>query len=209
VNTADGYIRVSRVAGRSGESFISPGEQRAAIEDWARRSHVEILEWHEDLDQSGGTLDRPGFKAGLERCRAGFTGGIVAAKLDRLTRSVVGLGTLLADASEHGFNVVAIDLGLDLHSPNGELVANLFGSVAQWERRRRTADWDAARRNAIARGVGNGRAPFGYRKGSDQRFVVHDREAAIIRDAFERRAAGEAISAIARSLDWAHSTLRR
>ncbi len=111
MKSADGYIRVSRVAGRSGESFISPGEQRSTIEEWAKRNRVEIVEWHEDLDQSGGTLDRPGFRTALKRCRAGLTGGIVGAKLDRLTRSVVGLGTLLTDAREHGFNVVALDLG--------------------------------------------------------------------------------------------------
>lgn len=209
MQTADGYVRVSRVAGRSGESFISPGEQRGAIEEWARRSGTEIVEWHEDLDYSGGTLDRPAFQAALDRCRNGLTGGIVAAKLDRLTRSVVGLGTLLGDAREHGYNVVALDLGLDLHSSNGELVANVLGSVAQWERKRRTEDWDVTRRNAIGRGIVNGRAPFGYRKGDDGRLVVVEHEAAIVRDAFERRAAGEAFSKIGRRFGWSHSTTRQ
>jgi DNA invertase Pin-like site-specific DNA recombinase len=209
LRTADGYVRVSRVGGRNGESFISPTEQRAAIEEWARRSKVEIVEWHEDLDQSGGTLDRPGFQTALDRCRAGLTGGIVAAKLDRLTRSVVGLGTLLADASDHGFNVVAIDLGLDLQSPNGELVANLFGSVAQWERRRRAEDWDTARRSAVARGIPNGRPPYGYRRGPDRRLVIDEREAAVIRSVFEARAAGESISVISRRLGWSHSSTKQ
>jgi hypothetical protein len=136
-------------------------------------------------------------------------GGIVAAKLDRLTRSVVGLGTLLTDAREHGYNVVALDLGLDLQSSNGELVANVLGSVAQWERKRRAEDWETARRNAIDRGIPNGRAPFGYRKGSDGRFVVVEAEAAIVREAFARRAAGEAFSAIGRSYGWSHSTTRQ
>jgi site-specific DNA recombinase len=209
MRTADGYIRVSRVGGRSGESFISPGEQRSAIEEWAKRTGTEIIEWHEDLDYSGGTLDRPGFQAALDRCRSHLTGGIVAAKLDRLTRSVVGLGTLLRNAREQGYNVVALDLGLDLQSSNGELVANVLGSVAQWERKRRAEDWDTARRNAVGRGIVNGRAPFGYQKGPDGRLVVHPREAAIVRDVFERRATGEATTAIARSLKWSHSTTRQ
>jgi site-specific DNA recombinase len=207
--TVDGYIRVSRVAGRTGESFISPGEQRAAIEEWAKRTGAEIAEWHQDLDQSGGTLNRPGFQAALGRCRAGLTGGIVATKLDRLTRSVVGLGTLLADAKEHGYNVVALDLGLDLRTSAGELVANVLGSVAQWERTRRAEDWDVARRNAIGRGIVNGRAPFGYRKGAGGRLVVDEREAELIREAFRLRAAGLAFSEIARRLDWSHSTTRQ
>jgi hypothetical protein len=32
---ADGYIRVSRAAGREGESFISPDVQRQKIQAWA------------------------------------------------------------------------------------------------------------------------------------------------------------------------------
>jgi hypothetical protein len=72
----DGYIRVSRIAGRSGESFISPDEQRRAIEAYAAAHKLEIVEWHTDLDQSGGTLDRPAFQAALDRCRRGETGGI-------------------------------------------------------------------------------------------------------------------------------------
>jgi site-specific DNA recombinase len=207
--TADGYIRVSRVAGRAGESFISPDEQRSAIEEWARSTRTTILEWHEDLDQSGGTLDRPGFTLALERCRAGLTGGIVAAKLDRLTRSVVGLASLLDDAAGHTFNVVALDLGLDLQTANGKLVANVLGSVAQWERERRRDDWTAARRNAVERGVPNGRPPFGYRKRPDGRFEINEEQAAIVRKVYERRAAGEPFSSIARDLGWSHSTTRQ
>ena len=85
----------------------------------------------------------------------------------------------------------------------------MLGSVAQWERKRRAEDWDTARRNAVGRGIVNGRAPFGYRKGPDGRLALHPREAAIVREAFERRAAGEAATAIARSLGWSHSTLRQ
>ena len=209
MKTADGYIRVSRVGKREGESFISPSEQRKAIEAWASSTGTTILEWHEDLDESGGTLDRPAFRIALERCRKGIAGGIVAAKLDRLTRSVAGLASLLDDAREHDFNLVALDLGLDLHSPNGELVANVLGSVAQWERKRRRDDWAVAQRNAVERGVPNGRAPFGYRKRPDKRLEVVNADAAKVVDAFERRAAGEAYTRIGRRHGWAHSTVRQ
>ena len=209
VKTADGYVRVSRVGSRKGESFISPDEQRAAIEAWARATGTTILEWHTDLDQSGGTLDRPGFGRALARCRSGETGGIVAAKLDRLTRSVVGLASLIDEAAAGGFNLVALDLGLDLHSPNGELVANVLGSVAQWERKRRADDWQVARRNAVERGIPNGRAPFGYRKRPDGRLEVDEKEATIVRAAFRRRAAGEPFASIGRDYGWSHSTARQ
>lgn len=60
---------------------------------------------------------------------------MVVAKLDRLSRSVVDAGRLLEEARKRGFNIVALDLGLDLSMPTGELVANVLAAVAQWERR--------------------------------------------------------------------------
>ena len=42
-------------------------------------------------------------------------------------------GKLLELARRRGFNIIALDFGLDLGTPNGELVANVLTSVAQWE----------------------------------------------------------------------------
>jgi DNA invertase Pin-like site-specific DNA recombinase len=56
---------------------------------------------------------------------------------------------LLEEARKRGFNVAALDLGLDLSTPQGELVANVIASVAQWERRiigERTRDTLAIKR---------------------------------------------------------------
>ena len=205
----DAYIRVSRVAGRSGESFISPDEQRRAIEAYAAAHALTVDEWHTDLDQSGGTLQRPAFQAALSRCRRGETGGIIAAKLDRLTRSTVGLGTLIDEAREGHWNLIAVDFGLDLFSPNGKLVADVLAAVAEWERRRRGDDWEAARRNAIERGIPNGRAPFGYRKRPDGRLEVAEAEAELVRESFRLRASGVPFSEIARRHGWSHSTTRQ
>ncbi len=43
--TMDGYVRVSRRAGREGESFISPEVQRKKIAAWAEMNGVEIAAW--------------------------------------------------------------------------------------------------------------------------------------------------------------------
>src|SRR5262245_45644106 len=210
MQTVDAYLRVSYVGRRdpSAANFYTTKDQRKAIKEWAARSGVKIAAWHEDLDQSGGTLARPALKAALERCRTGKTGGIVAAKLDRLSRSVVGFGTLLEDAKEHGYNVVAVDFGLDFRTANGRLVADVLMAVAQWERERRGEDWASARSNAIARGVVNGRVPYGYRKGPDDVLVIFELEAAKVREAFGLRADGVSLVEIARRLRWSHSTLR-
>jgi DNA invertase Pin-like site-specific DNA recombinase len=207
----DAYIRVSSTKGRDAgsESFITTDEQARAIKAYAASHGLDLAEWHTDLDQSGGTLERPAFQAALTRCRNGETGGIIAAKLDRIARSTIGLGTLIEEARAGGWNLIAADFGLDLFSSNGELVANVLGSVAQWERKRRGEDWTTARRNSLDRGIPNGRVPFGYRKRKDGRPEIVENRAAKVREAFDLRGRGVPFSQIARRFRWSHSTARQ
>jgi hypothetical protein len=72
------------VAGREGESFISPEVQRKKIEGWAALHKVQVVPWWQKLDQSGRRRDRPMFQEALGRWETGDTGGIVVARLDLL-----------------------------------------------------------------------------------------------------------------------------
>jgi DNA invertase Pin-like site-specific DNA recombinase len=198
----DGYIRVSRTGGRAGESFISPQQQRDQIEAYAKAHGMTIDEWFTDLDQSGGHLDRPEFTKALERARDGLTDGVIAAKLDRLSRSLSGLAQLIKQARKEDWNLVAVDHGLDLKSPNGGLVANILGSVAQWELEQRRAGWDDAQGRAVARGVHvASRTPTGYLRKENGRLVPDAHAAPVIRELFLRRAGGHGWTALARYLD--------
>jgi site-specific DNA recombinase len=198
----DGYIRVSRVAGREGESFISPAVQRETIENYARLHKHEVVRWWTDLDQTGAKLERPEFQKMLARCQSGETGGVIAAKLDRLTRSLSGLAQLIEQATEGGWTIVAIDLGLDLKRPGGQLVANLLGAVAEWELAQRREGWGQAQARAVERGVHvASRTPTGYRKRDDGRLEPDPAAASVIRELFRRRSRGDGWTALAHFLD--------
>jgi len=198
----DGYIRVSRVAGRAGESFISPKVQRDTITAYAKARGFTIAEWHEDLDVSGGTLERAGLDRALQRCRDGETDGIIAAKLDRLARSLTGLSQLIAQARDEGWTLVAVDHGLDLKTPGGALVANVLGAVAEWELGQRRQSWATAQAEAVGRGIHvASRTPTGYRKRADRRLEPDPAAAQTIRELFQRRGRGEGWTALARFLD--------
>jgi len=60
---------------------------------------------------------------------------LVVAKLDRLSRSLVDFAGLPVRAQEETWNLVALDLGVDLSTPAGEFLASVMASAAQWERR--------------------------------------------------------------------------
>jgi DNA invertase Pin-like site-specific DNA recombinase len=125
--------------------------QRSAIarafdyEGWERVAHCS------DEGVSAATLDRPGLLEALHLIAAGDADGIVVAKLDRLTRSIVDFGELLEWLNAAGAALVALDLRLDTSTPTGAMVAQVLVVVAEWERRtiaERTRNALAAKRDA-------------------------------------------------------------
>src|SRR5205814_4013883 len=151
--TADGYIRVSRRAGREGESFISPELQRKNIANWAKLHEVEILAWWEEIDQSGAKMERPLFQQALARCEAGETGGIVVAKLDRFARSAVDALSSIRRLNEVGARLVSVEDNFDGSTPMGRFAIGILTLIAELELERIKSNWQAAVSEAVGRGV--------------------------------------------------------
>lgn len=150
-----GYCRVSTA--EQADSGGGLEAQCAAIRAEAARRGWDFVAIHEDAGASGKSLKRPGLMAALDAVESGEASTLVVAKLDRLSRSVVDFAGLVARAQRRGWALVALDLGLDMTTPTGGLVANVMASVAEWERRvigQRTKDALAVKR---AQGVQLGR----------------------------------------------------
>jgi site-specific DNA recombinase len=182
----DQYVRVSRVGGRSGESFISPDLQREQGAAWASSRGVEVAVVHEDLDQSGGKLERPGLDALMERIRSGQTDGVIVSKLDRLSRlGVADALRLVEQITEAGGSIAALDLGLDPTTPFGEFGTTIMLALARMERRRMSEAWEHAKTRALDRGARMGPTPFGYTRDDDGLLVPHPKWARVVKRAFK------------------------
>jgi DNA invertase Pin-like site-specific DNA recombinase len=142
-----GYVRVS--TDEQGAVGVGLDVQREAILAEAGRRGWTLVRFEEDV-LSGKSLKRPGLQRALDACKRGKAEGIVVSKLDRLSRSLIDFAGLLDQAKKEGWNVVALDLGVDLSTPSGEFLANVMASAAQWERRiisQRTKDALAIKRS--------------------------------------------------------------
>lgn len=149
-----GYLRVSTE--EQARSGLGMEAQRSRITDEADRRGWSIA-WACDDGYTASNLNRPALTAALESLRSGDAAGLVVAKLDRLSRSLMDFAALMETARSEGWSVVALDLGVDMSTPSGEMLANVLASFAQYERRlisQRTTDALAALR---AQGVVLGR----------------------------------------------------
>lgn len=159
----DGYVRVSQIRGRGGDSFISPAVQRERIEAWAAAYGHQLAIVHEELDVSGARADRPRLLEAIERVEAGETNGVVVAKLDRFARSLVDGLRLIERIREAGGTFVSVADGLDLTTDTGRLVLRIMLSLAEFELDRVRGNWQDAKTRAVMRGIHpSAVAPFGY-----------------------------------------------
>jgi DNA invertase Pin-like site-specific DNA recombinase len=145
-----GYIRVS--TSEQADSGAGLESQRHAIEGEAERRGWDLVRVYEDAGASGKSMaGRKGLLEALEAVENGMADGLVVAKLDRLSRSLLDFAALMERARKHGWSLVALDLGVDTSSPSGEMMASVLATFAQFERRligQRTKDALAVKRAA-------------------------------------------------------------
>ena len=183
----DAYIRVSRVGGRAGDSFISPELQRKSIERLAKEYDLRVVKWYEELDASGGDNSRPLWNEAIHRVEQGKTKGIACWNLTRFSRSLQDGVAALERIEKAGGKVYSEEGNL------GKLSRNILLAVAEDERDRAKSGFRNARVNAIARGVYiSARIPFGYIRDLETRKLNPDPDTApIVVELFERRARGQ------------------
>ena len=195
-----GYVRVS--TDKQAERGLSLDAQRGRLEAWAALYGAELVAVVVDAGESAKTLVRPGLTRALAMLDAHEADTLLVAKLDRLTRSVRDLDTLL---SEHfgngGADLVSVAESIDTHSAAGRLVLNVLASVSQWEREAIGERTAAALSVKSDRGERVGSVPFGYSLADDGvHLVAHDDEQGTIRAARELRAGGLSLRAVAERL---------
>ena len=121
-DTVVGYARAG--------ARLSLEAQQAAIRAECERRGWKLVRLEED-----GEAGARGRARALRALDTGEARALVVAALDRLAPSVAAAAKLLERAEGGGWNLVALDLGLDLASSEGKRVAETFAFVAGWERR--------------------------------------------------------------------------
>jgi len=126
------YVRVSTLKQEAEGLSLEAQERTLTARAIAEGFRVEVIR----ESKSGKKLsNRPQLKAALERLSKGEAQALYVAKLDRLARSLSDLLSIVEQANRKEWRLSIGDIGLDTSTPQGRLVLNLLGSVAEFERR--------------------------------------------------------------------------
>ena len=150
------YYRVSTK--RQGESGLGLDGQRAAVEEYARRTGAIVVASYTEVE-SGKRADRPELAAAIAHA-ARSKARLVVAKLDRLARNVAFLSALM----ESGADFVAID-----NEHANRLTIQILAAVAEAEAKAISERTRAALAAARRRGAKLGSAREGHWEGREDR----------------------------------------
>jgi site-specific DNA recombinase len=203
-----GYVRVS--TDRQADHGVSLEAQEAKVRAMAIVRGCELAEVIVDGGESAKDLKRPGVERLIAAVNTGNVDTVIVAKLDRLTRSVKDLCSLLELFEKRRVALISVAESLDTGSAAGRLVITIMGAVTQWEREaigERTRDALRHKRNQGRRA---GNIPFGSRLSPDGEHLEADpAEQASLAEIHRLRRDGTTLRAIAAALnDRAYQTRR-
>lgn len=197
------YARVSSASQRERHTIEA---QLRALPVFCQARGWEIVgEPYIDDGISGaeGNLDaRYGFQRLMADAALGRFDVVAVMDFDRLTRTsdLAERGAILGALQRAGVRIAEASTGTvhDLGSGQGDLLVGLRAYFAAEERRKIAERTKRGRERALAAGkLVSGVPPYGLRYAKDAGFSVHEPEAAAVREAFERVAAGASCPEIA------------
>ena len=122
------YRRVS-----TDEQGLGLAAQRERLREEVARRGWDAEEVTDEGVSGGVPVDeRPALGLALDSLGPGDV--LAVARLDRLSRSMLDFARLAQRARDGGWEIVVLDLGIDMTTPNGRLVASILVAVAEWER---------------------------------------------------------------------------
>ena len=143
---------------------VSSGEQHTEAQERALREYVQRRGWvpHKIYRDkiTGATARRPGLDELLKDCRRRAIDVVAVWKFDRFARSLKNLIAGLELCRALGIDFVSVTEAVDTSLPAGEMLFQMIGAVAQFERSLIAERVRSGLANARANGKILGRPPL-------------------------------------------------
>lgn len=149
---------------RIGYARVSTLDQDAGLDAQVKELEQAVCE-KVFKEKVSSVAKRGQLEAALDFAREGDT--LVVTKLDRLARSTRHLGEIVDQLDGKGAHLQILNLGIDTGTATGELVVNLIGAIAQFERKMMLERQREGIAKAKAEGKYKGRKPTARAKADE------------------------------------------
>src|ERR1700682_226375 len=144
---------------------VSTDEQNTDAQEGALKEYIQRRGWllhhtYKDTGISGAASSRPGLDELLKDCRRRAIDVVVLWKFDRFARSLKNLIAGLELCRAVGIDFVSVTEAADTSLPAGEMLFQMIGAVAQFERSLIAERVRSGLANARANGKILGRPPL-------------------------------------------------
>lgn len=203
---AVGYVRVGTQ--EQATVGVSLDAQRDKLRAYCKLNDIALTDILADEGLSGSTMDRPGLQTALRMIRSGQASTLIVVKLDRLSRSLRDVCTLVEDFfSDERYHLLSVCGMVNTQSAVGRMLMMNLANFNQFEREMISERTRDALQHMKAQGIRLGYAPFGYQLGTERDdrgrrpLMPHRREQAVIASIKSMHAMGVKFQEIARRLN--------
>jgi len=143
------------------KQVLSLRDQARTVNEYTLRNKLQIgLKLEESY--SAKSPGRPVFNQAIKKLRNGKYQGIIAYKLDRLTRNYTDLGTLIQLMEDNDIEIWTTDFGKYDNSMNGKMMMGFGGIMSKAKIDGLSEDTKRGMSMKVSLGWWAGWAPFGY-----------------------------------------------
>ena len=204
--TAIGYVRVSTQ--EQATEGVSLDAQREKLRAYCKANGIRLVDIVADEGVSGSTLERPGLQAALRMIKRGRANTLIVAKLDRLSRSLRDVCTLVSDYFiDENYHLLSVCGLVNTHSAAGRMLLMNIANYNEFERAMISERTRETMQHLKAQGIRLGPAPYGYELSNQpdqngrRKLVPLASEQAIIARLTAAQGAGVGFNDIARQLN--------
>lgn len=170
-------------------------DQVRVCSDWAAGHGLTVVATYADRALSGTSDERPEFLRMVADARSGNFGTVLVYKLDRFARDRFDAAVYRKRLAECGVELRSAMESIP-EGPEGVILEAVIDGYNEYYSRNLAQNTLRGMMGNADNCLVNGVRVYGYRTGADGRYEVDEGEAAFVRGAFERVAAGEGRTAV-------------
>ena len=196
--TAVAYARYSSAHQRD----VSIEQQLNDIRAYAEREGYKIIYEYADHAKSGfkNVEQRTEFQAMLRASASRAFDTVIAWKVDRFGRNRREAATYKGQLADNGVTVVyAMEPIPD--GAAGVLTEGMLEALAEWYSKNISENTKRGLHDNAVKGLYSGHLAYGYSRSPDNRFMINEAEAAIVRKIFDLYSQGHSFASIVRILE--------